>query len=377
MKIPTRSTLGLLVGLTTAVLTTSPFAAPIADRLERASRVSASVSQAPLTAIQHLGKRLVMVGADGHILLREPNGQLQQAKVPVDVLLTAVHFVDNLQGWAVGHDGVVLHSSDGGQSWDKQLDGRTINALMLAWAEAEVARLEQALSADNPGSDEQQLALDNARFALDDINAGAAAGPSRPLLDVWFRNAREGWVVGAYGMVLHTRDGGQRWDYLPDLDNPERLHLNAVLGLVNGDLLIAGEGGRLYRQVNGQWLAAQQLTPASLYKLMQLRDGQILAMGFGASLFSSRDQGQHWQAIPLPIKASLYGGEQLADGSLWLTGQAGLLLHSTDLRQFSVHQSANRGAWLGAVPLDNKQLALVGNNGLRILTTDELKEMRR
>lgn len=375
MKIPTRSTLGLLVGLITAALSASPFAAPMADRLERASRVSASASQAPLTDIQRLDQRLVMVGADGHILLREPDGQLQQARVPVDVLLTAVHFVDDHQGWAVGHDGVVLHSGDGGKSWDKQLDGRTINALMLEWAEAEVARLEQVVGAD--AGEAQLQALDNAHFALDDIKAGAAAGPSRPLLDVWFRNAEEGWVVGAYGMVLQTGDGGKRWDYVAGLENPERLHLNTVLGLANGDLLVAGEGGRLYRQVDGQWLTAQQLTPASLYKLMQLHDGQILAMGFGGALFVSRDQGQHWQPIPLPIKASLYGGEQLADGSLWLTGQAGLLLHSMDLRQFSVRQSAIRGAWLGAVSLGNQQLALVGNNGLRVLATDELKELRR
>ncbi len=32
------------------------------------------------------------------------------------------------KGWAVGHDGVVLHTSDGGESWRMQLDGNQANA---------------------------------------------------------------------------------------------------------------------------------------------------------------------------------------------------------------------------------------------------------
>ena len=43
--------------------------------------------------------------------------------MPVSSDLFAVHFANASKGWAVGHDGVVLASSDGGQSWTKQLDG--------------------------------------------------------------------------------------------------------------------------------------------------------------------------------------------------------------------------------------------------------------
>ena len=33
------------------------------------------------------------------------------------------YFIDQQKGWVSGHDGVVLHSSDGGENWIKQLDG--------------------------------------------------------------------------------------------------------------------------------------------------------------------------------------------------------------------------------------------------------------
>ncbi len=373
MKPPYHPKLRLVLGLGASVLAASSFASPLPDRLERPSQLSAAAQHAPLMDIQGLGERQVMVGESGHVLLRQADGRVEQASVPVDLLLTAVHFVDEREGWAVGHDGVVLHSSDGGRTWVKQLDGRAISALMLAWAQAEVARLEDA-SAAAPEDETLLTALDNANFALDDAKAGSESGPSRPLLDVWFRDAREGWAVGAYGMILQTTDAGKTWAYLPGLDNPDRLHLNAVLGLADGSLLVAGEGGRLYLRAEGQWQPTQQLTDASLYKLLPLADGRLLAMGFGGALFSSDDQGRSWQGIPLPVKASLYGGEQLADGSLLLTGQAGVVLYSQDLQHFQTWQAPGKTPWLGVAVLSTDQLALVGGSGLRALPLSELKE---
>src|SRR5437588_11785623 len=40
-----------------------------------------------------------------------------------DAPLHAVQFVDRNEGWAVGDDGVVLHSIDGGKSWERQPTG--------------------------------------------------------------------------------------------------------------------------------------------------------------------------------------------------------------------------------------------------------------
>lgn len=373
MKAPSRFTGRLLAGLGSSVLAVALQAAPLLDRLQRPASPADTTEPMLLTDIQRLDEQLVMVGESGRILLRSSDGHTQQAAVPVDLLLTAVHFVDTRNGWAVGHDGVVLHSSDGGQHWVRQLDGNTINALMLASAQATVARL-QAASDEAPSDSTLATALDNALFELDDAKAGAAAGPSRPLLGVWFRSPQEGWVVGAYGMILHTTDGGAHWQYLAGLDNTDRLHLNSLVGLADGTLLVAGEGGRLYRQVAGQWQPAQQLTQASLYRLQVLRDGRLLAMGFGGALFSSSDQGQHWQAIALPVKASLFGATQLADGGVLLSGQGGLLLYSEDLQHFGQWRGVSKTPWMGVASAPGGQLTLVGGSGVQQLPLAELKE---
>jgi len=318
---------------------------------------------------------MVMVGESGHILIRDAEGEISQSKVPVDLLLTALHFVDSQQGWAVGHDGVILHSADAGKTWTKQLDGSQISPRLLERAQAEVARLEEASSAALHDED-MTAALDNAYFALDDAKASGASGPSRPLLDVWFRNVNEGWAVGAYGMIVHTKDGGRNWDYVSALVNPDRLHLNTVLGLPDGTLLVAGEGGNLYRSEDdgAHWLPAQQLSQASLYKLMQLADGRLIAFGFGGTLLSSQDQGKTWKSIKTPASIGLYGGRQLADGSLVLSGQGGVLLYSRDAEHFRLWQGTEIGSFMGIEQINGGLLGLAGNSGLKIISLDTVKE---
>lgn len=365
----------LLLPLLGALVAQPVVAAGLPDRLERPSRITPLAAQSLLTDLQQVGDNIVMVGASGHVLVQGADTSPMQSQVPVDLLLTAVHFGDAQHGWAVGHDGVILHSTDAGLSWRKQLDGRDIGRLMLDWAEAEVARLDEA-SAESPDDEALATALDNAYFAVDDAKAGVEAGPSRPLLDVWFRNAKEGWAVGAYGMIVHTRDGGQSWTFVAGLDNPERLHLNSVLGLDDGTLLVAGEGGRLHRSSDGgnTWAAAQQLTDASLYKLVQLSDGRVLTLGFNGTLQVSHDQGQGWRRIALPVEASLYGATQLEDGTVLLAGQGGTLLASRDGEKFQRWQAANKVALLGVAPFNGESLLLIGSDGLKLLSRADLKE---
>ena len=47
-----------------------------------------------------------------------------QPSVPFeDAAVHAVQFIDKSEGWAVGDDGVVWHSIDGGATWERQKTG--------------------------------------------------------------------------------------------------------------------------------------------------------------------------------------------------------------------------------------------------------------
>ncbi len=149
-----------------------------------------------------------------------------QAEVPVSSDLLALHFPSARQGWAVGHEGVVLHTSDGGATWSKQLDGRMIGELMLRHYQRR-AKAGDAKAAD----------------MLREAEAFAAQGPDKPFLDVWFEDEQKGFVVGAFNLILRTEDGGQSWtpvarprrqpEGLPPLCDPAG----------GGTLFIVGEQG--------------------------------------------------------------------------------------------------------------------------------------
>jgi hypothetical protein len=50
------------------------------------------------------------------------------------VTLTAVTFVDDKSGWAVGHDTVILHTADAGETWTKQFGGGASDNALLTVA---------------------------------------------------------------------------------------------------------------------------------------------------------------------------------------------------------------------------------------------------
>ena len=70
-----------------------------------------------LTDIVNIQGKLVAVGARGHIIYSNDGEQWQQANVPVNALLTALAFVDDQTGFAVGHDATLLKTTDGGENW--------------------------------------------------------------------------------------------------------------------------------------------------------------------------------------------------------------------------------------------------------------------
>src|SRR6185436_12960364 len=114
-----------------------------------------------LTDAVRIGNRVVAVGDRGYIVYSDSNGESwSRAKAPAAPLLTAVRFADAKNGWAVGHDSVILATADGGETWTQQF---------------------------------------------------SAPSEQRPLLDILFLSPTNGLAVGAYGAFYETTDGGKSW----------------------------------------------------------------------------------------------------------------------------------------------------------------------
>ena len=332
-------------------------------------------TEALLLGVTHAGSRIVAVGEYGDVLLSDDEGKSwHQAKtVPTNVTLTAVDFVDDKTGWAVGHDTVILKTEDGGETWVKQYGGGE---------------------------------SDNA------------------LLSVYFADASHGWAVGAFNFTAETKDGGKTWverkTLMPPGSGPatsaadpsaaltgpkdpsevasapapaaptpaaptpparpgapadpyaaatgDENHLNAMFaGPDASTLFIAAEAGAMYRSLDAGVTWQKVLTgyPGSFWGGLTAKDGSVYAAGMRGNLWRSTDKGATWTKLDTSgADQSIATGLQLADGSLVFVGLGGQVLYSPDGAKFTLTYRPDRKG-LNAVIEDGKDLLVFGEAGVR------------
>jgi len=333
-----------------------PVSATAFDRVQQSSLHSARAERGLLLDLIEVPgrQRLLAVGEQGSILYSDDRGQnWAQAKTPVSVLLTAVQMVSPNRGWAVGHDGVILRTDDGGESWQLQVSGQTL--LQRQQAALEEVLQTPAVQADPGRQDELQ-------WQLEDIHALLDEGAMPTLLNLLFLDEQRGFVIGAYGTLFTTRDGGQSWQSLGHrLPNPDRMHLNTLLLTDTGRLLLAGEAGLLlYSDDLGlSWQAAESPYDGSFFALVQA--DRLYLLGLRGHLFSSAD-GIRWQPEPVPTRASLNGAVVQGE-MLFLLGQGGVVLRRQGA-SFVPVQPVPRYSYTAGVLLDQR-LLLAGEGGIQ------------
>ena len=329
----------LLLGLTlfTLALLATPNMTLAAD-----SQIMPLAAKSLLLDGQAIGTTIVVVGERGHILISEDQGaSWRQQPVPTRATLTSVFFVDPANGWAAGHDGIVLRTRDGGRHWQK------------VYADTE---------------------------------------DERPILDLWFHDPDHGLAVGAYGLTMTTEDGGENWEPLdfnpailkvdgsnPDdapTEEPEEeswgidFHLNQIAATTSGRIFIAAEAGNLYRSDDGcrSWVSLPSPYEGSFYGILPLTKTSLLAFGLRGHLFRSEDAGINWTPIDSGTQATLNDGILLRDGRIVLAGLAGTLLISSDGgHSFELFAQADRAGIARVLQADDGSLILIGEQGAKRL----------
>ena len=80
-----------------------------------------------LNGLARAGKRIVAVGQRGHIAATPTTPARAGSRPTCRSAPTWSRCSSRRRaGWAVGHDGVVLHTADAGRTWTRQLDGRRL-----------------------------------------------------------------------------------------------------------------------------------------------------------------------------------------------------------------------------------------------------------
>ena len=258
------------------------------------------------------GDTVLVVGERGVIVLSMDLGRTwhQAAQVPTSTTLTAVQCQGASGALAVGHGAVVLATSDGGEHWSRQIDGRKVAQQRLAGAQA------------RQPEDAKDLA---------DAQRWVTEGPDKPLLDVVVGAGGSALAVGAYNLILESVDGGKNWRSIAErLDNPKQLHLHVVAR--HGDVVvIAGEQGLIFRSEDGgkHFMRLNSPYSGSWYALALLDDKTMILGGLRGQAWWTRDAGANW----LPVKGlppvSVVSARVIEKETVMLQNQIGQLFRTS------------------------------------------------
>lgn len=311
------------VGLVVAALMTLGAVQAFAPRETpplAATRLAADRMQINTLSTSKAG--LVAGGELGTLLYSTDQGQhWERALVSAQrqALINQISFApDGLQGMAVGHEGWILRTSDGGLSWTE--------------------------------------------VAFDEKNGEPLMGIARMPSGAWI-------TVGAFGRALRSDDQGARWEPLALPESVADKHLNRIVGSAGGQQwLLVGEQGLVLRSTDGgaHWAVVEPFYNGSLYNAMALPGGGWLAYGMRGHVFRSDGLEAPWTRSAMPAQVSFFGHATTADGQIILVGQGSLVATSKDGgRNFSLGRVQGRANLTDLVLAPNGTGWLASDAGLQ------------
>jgi len=199
--------------------------------------------------------------------------------------LYAVLFVDQNNGWAVGDEGTILQTTDGGNNWVQQTSGTT-------------------------------------NF----------------FTGIFFISPTEGWAVGGHyspkvGIIYHTTNSGENWDIQIDtLPN----FLTDVFFISNTTGWTVGISGQIYRTSNGGTTWVYSGVDDKELRAVCFVDSNIgCAVGGSpynteSKLLKTTDGGLNWITKTVPTNNYLRAVFFISEEIGWVGGNDGALFKTTD-----------------------------------------------
>lgn len=258
------------------------------------------------------GKFLLAAGSEGKVWRGKPDGASWVVlPTPTKSTLQDVSAWDSHRAVAVGNDGVVLVTSDGGDTWRQ---------------------------------------VDAPRSAV-----------ANKLVRVRVDGTADAWAVGEMGAVLHSTDSGVSW-------TRRALEQDAAWNDVHvqdGKVWLAGEFGRIAYSADGgaHWNQVASPVNASLMAIVFRDPLHGIAVGVEGIVLATRDGGMHWDALAKTTKEHLF--DAAWDGANWIAvGDKGLLLKGDAQagRWEVLRPSANERGWHTKVLATPTHYLMAGEN---------------
>lgn len=261
-------------------------------------------------------------------------------------LMKQIVFVDHNEGWAVGKRMTIIHTDDGGESWEEQYwgDEGALNDIdLFGGNNACVVGNNGIILLSLDGSNWQSvdvgftgningvdfvdplkgLACCDGGVMLKTVDGGLSwslmsTGVTSNLYDIKFFNQLVGWAVGSGGRIIKTSDGGNTWQVI---SSPTTVDLNEIAVLDSNIAVVCGNNGTILRTVDGNtWNKVTTPTTKDLSSIFMVPDGTGWACGSDGTLIKSLDSGATWIDMSFSILYDLRDIFFFDDQRGWMIG---------------------------------------------------------
>lgn len=248
--------------------------------------------------------------------------------------LHAVYFLDAEKGWAVGGNGALLATVDGGATWRMQRRPTEDSVRDVyfsdegnGWLVCERS-IYQLTTKDDPRTYLMNTRNGGANWQR--VNVIGIDADAR-LVRALFASGGRGWAFGEAGALFTTRDHGATWAR-QRVPTPYLLLGGAFLDSergwlvgANATVLETSDGGETWRAGAVADGASVRFTAVSF---VDARRGW--AVGTAGRIFATRDGGRNWRAQVSNTEADLLDVKFVNVSEGWACGTEGTLLHTTD-----------------------------------------------
>lgn len=296
---------------------------------------------------------------------------------PTQKNLRSIFFEDSLKGWIGGDSGLILRTTNGGQSWNQQPTGLNTPIYCIHFTSPNIGyalawELDNTppnyygtryLTTSNGGINWNNLLFPDSNFFANSIyfrdpqngylcgtggkiyfttNAGQIWNLSEvdsgmvfgfPVEEIAFYNANSGYAVGGAfdiaGVIWKTSNSGRTWQ--TQIVGPEPVNdihiFNDSFAIGAGGDFEYGSSRVVTNNSGGKW----QYTEFGIFGIANSiafrteQEGWI-SLGIIDSFIVTGDRGLNWSLYPVPQQGRIYGIEFADSRNGWAIGNGGILL---------------------------------------------------
>lgn len=211
--------------------------------------------------------------------------------------LRGIDFYDEYNGLAVGYNGTILKTLDGGETWNAVASGTDNDLLSVSFPDETLAIAT--------GSNGTILRSTDGGLTWEDKSWNFVVN----MHEVFMVDNTYGYIAGEAGQNLKTIDGGQNWIRLNLFTFNGKVSVffsnkdvGYFVGIGNEDAIMKTSDAGV------SWLALNniQLEEFTSVYFTDLNHGYITAIRNGARLFRSTEGGPNWQVQELNVDGGVY-----------------------------------------------------------------------